>query len=274
MINNNKKKILEVKNVSLSYSKKQIIDDVNLCIYEGETISIIGHNGCGKTTLGKILAFLIQPDKGEFFFDNKKVSNNYDNLQKYIGFVFQNPDNQFFGSTVEDDIAFGLENHLVQQDQMSKLINDVAKEIGILDLLKKDVQQLSGGQKQQVSIADILVLKPKVIIFDESFSMLDFSNKKKIFELIKTIKKKYKLTIIYITHDLEDTLDSDRVFLLEHGKIFLSGSPNYVFQQSEKLQQINFETPFIFQLNQRLINKGIIKKVIFDIEQLVKIICK
>ena len=271
------KRILNLKNINFSYFGKKIIDNVSLEIYENEIISIIGHNGSGKTTLGKILSFLLEIDSGEIFFYDKKIdfnSNEIYDIKKKIGFIFQNPNNQFFGFTVLDDIAFGLENHLVPCYKIKKKIKSIAEKIKIVDLLDRDINSLSGGQKQKVAIADILVLEPKIIIFDESFTMLDAISKREVLEFIKDIKNKYHITIIYITHNLEDTLNSDRVIIMNNGKIFLSGNPIKVFTQENKLNSINFDTPFIFKLNNKLKKSFLIKKDYYTFEDIVKNICK
>ena len=269
-------KILELKNVNFYFSNKKVIDNISLDIYDNEIISIVGHNGSGKTTLGKIIALLLKINSGDMFFCGQKINFDCDNfdIHRNIGFVFQNPDNQFFGATVRDDIAFGLENNAISADEMEYKIQSVAKEIGIIDLLDKDVQCLSGGQKQKVAIADILVLNPKIIIFDESFAMLDNENKKKILHLIKTIKDKKHITIIHITHNLEETLNSDRIIVMNHGKIFLEGNPNFIFSQEQKLCSIGFKIPFIIELNKKLNDACLLKDNFYDLESLVNNICK
>lgn len=272
-----KKKILDLKNISFSYFNKKIIDDISLEIYEDEIISIIGCNGSGKTTLGKIISLLLEIDSGEIFFYGKKIdfdSIDIYNVRKNIGFIFQNPNNQFFGLTVRDDIAFGLENNLVSADDIEKKIKLVSEKMKIVDLLDKDVQHLSGGQKYKVTIADMLVLEPKIIIFDESFAMLDAINKKDILDLIKNIKNKYHITVIYITHNLEETLNSDKIIVLDKGKIFLSGSPIEVFTQKNKLNSINMDVPFIFKLNEKFKEESLIKEYHYDLDDLIKNICK
>lgn len=270
-------KISELKNISLSYFDKKIINNISLSIYEDEIISIIGLKGSGKTTLGKIISLLLKDDEGEIFFYDSKIdfnSCNFKSIRKNIGFVFQNPKNQFFGFRVEDDIAFGLENNLISRDDMKDKIFKVAKEIGISHLLNKDTQHLSGGQKQKIAIADMLALEPKIIIFDESFSMIDNSSKKEILNLIKDIKNEYHITVIFITYDLDETLNSNRVIVMEKGEIFLIGKPEEIYIQEEKLKTIGMDIPFIFKLNKKLKEAFLIKKENYILEDLVKKICK
>ena len=252
--------VIELKNVSFAYDEnKTILEDISLKIYKGEYVSLIGHNGSGKSTLAKIMAYLNEPTNGEVYINNTLINEkNCDSCREIIGIVLQNPDNQFIGSTVEEDIAFGLENRNVETKKMHEIVDKFASLVGMKEYLKKEPGELSGGQKQRVAIAGILALGLKVIILDEATSMLDPECVKEIKDLIFKMKENDKdLTIISITHDLEEAYLSDRVIVLNDKKIYKDDEPDKVFTSLKEMQSIGLDFPFILKIKSELKNNGI-----------------
>ena len=251
---------LEVKNLVFSYSDEHLaIDDVSFSADEGKFIAILGHNGSGKSTLAKLIVGLLEKKSGQIFFDGEEVTkNNIQKLQCKTALVFQNPDNQFIGVTVEDDIAFGLENKCFPHDKMQEEINLFADSVNMLDYLKKEPINLSGGQKQRVALAGALILRPEILILDEATSMLDPKGKSTVRKVIDKIHNENpNLTIISITHDVDEALLADEVFILSKGKLVKSGKPQEVFREREKLLELKLEVPFIYRFEEKLTNIGI-----------------
>ena len=227
--------ILEVKKVSFEYNEDlQALKDVSLSVEKGEFVCILGHNGSGKSTLAKLIMGLRAVTSGEIYVDGTLLNiDTVDDVRQKLGIVFQNPDNQFVGITVKDDIAFGLENRNISRDEMLGKIDYYSKLIGVDHLLSRDPSSLSGGEKQRVAIASVLACEPEIIIFDESTSMLDPKNAEELLSVIKTLKG--NKTIIYITHNLEEALLADRVIVMNKGNIVLSGNVFDVFKEKEVL---------------------------------------
>ena len=244
--------LIEVKDICYSYDdKRNAVDGVSFSVPQGTYMTVIGHNGSGKSTLAKLLAGLLELKSGEIIIDNYKLNlENIPKIREKLDIVFQNPDNQFIGSTVRDDIAFGLENHLVPQEQMDDIINEFSKQVGVFDLLEKEPQNLSGGQKQRVAIAGVLAMKPSIIIFDEATSMLDPRGKKEIKRLIASLNEDEKFTIISITHDIEEVLQSDICLVMNKGKVFLHDIPSKVFEHGKELREIGLDIPFVSQVKE------------------------
>lgn len=270
--------VIELKNVSFAYDEnKTILEDISLKIYKGEYVSLIGHNGSGKSTLAKIMAYLNEPTNGEVYINNTLINEkNCDSCREIVGIVLQNPDNQFIGSTVEEDIAFGLENRNVETIKMHEIVDKFASLVGMKEYLKKEPGELSGGQKQRVAIAGILALGLKVIILDEATSMLDPECVKEIKDLIFKMKENDKdLTIISITHDLEEAYLSDRVIVLNDKKIYKDDEPDKVFTSLKEMQSIGLDFPFILKIKSELKNNGIeIPSNIKKIKDLGGYLCK
>ncbi len=222
---------IEVKNLTFSYNEKtNVLEDVNLEINKGEWIAVLGHNGSGKSTLAKTLVGLLEPQKGEISIDGLIMNDEFAyEIRKKIGIVFQNPDNQFVGVTVRDDIAFGMENLCVPREEMLEKISFYAEKVNMLKFLDSEPANLSGGQKQRVAIAGILAMQSDIIIFDEATSMLDPFSREELIKYIKTLHQD-GLTIIMITHDINEALLADRILVMNKGKV-------YAFEDTEEIMK-------------------------------------
>lgn len=230
---------IEFKNVSFKYSDSSdyVIEDLSFSIEKGTMLTILGHNGSGKSTIAKLIMGLLSPTSGNIYIEGNLLSEeNIDSLRKKMGIIFQNPDNQFVGVTVKDDIAFGLENHQVPRDEMIKKIDKYASLVDMQDYLEVNPENLSGGQKQRVAIAGALAMETDLIIFDESTSMLDPKGTKEINKMIRLLKEEHNKTIISITHNLEEALIANRVIVINEGKIVLDGTPKEVLMQQSILE--------------------------------------
>ena len=252
---------IELKNISFSYSRDEteVVKHVSFKVREGSYVSVIGHNGSGKSTLARLIIGLLAPNDGEIYIDEELLTNkSVRKLRKKIGLVFQNPDNQFIGATVEDDIAFGLENRRIPRNEMQEIIKNYEKRVGMDDFLTKEPSRLSGGQKQRVAIAGALSLNPEILILDEATSMLDPKGKSDIRGLINEMKKANpNLTILSITHDVEEAFDSDEVLVLNKGELAFKGKPEDVFSNRKILESLNLDMPFIMDLKDKLKNEDI-----------------
>ncbi|MFC4323809.1 energy-coupling factor ABC transporter ATP-binding protein [Litchfieldia salsa] len=254
------KDILQVNYVSFKYNEESndVLKDVSFSVRNGEWLAIVGHNGSGKSTLAKILTGILFPSKGKVSF--REFDLNEDtiwDIRKKVGMVFQNPDNQFVGSTVNDDIAFGLENNGIHRDEMLKRIEFAVKQVKMEDYLESEPHQLSGGQKQRVAIAGVIALHPQLIILDEATSMLDPKGREEVIETIWKLKKDLNLTVLSITHDLEEAARADRMIVMKEGVIFAEGTPREIFKLDEELVSIGLDIPFPVKLSKELAKKGI-----------------
>lgn len=268
---------LSLKNVEFRYKQEypNAVDDVSFDITHGQYITIIGHNGSGKSTLSKIIIGVLHKQKGEIrLFDEIVTNKNIKQLRKHLGIVFQNPDNQFIGSTVRDDIAFGLENHLVPPSDMDEIINRVSKAVDMEKYLDHEPLWLSGGQKQRVAIASVLALEPDIIIFDEATSMLDPKGKREVKEIMLELQKQRNKTIISITHDMDEIVNADKVIVMNKGKLVRYGTPEEILKEWEFLQSIHLDIPFVLKVSLGLKNKGINIKETLNEEELISNICQ
>lgn len=252
--------VISIKNIHFNYQDqdtREALSDVSLDVYEGEWLAIIGHNGSGKSTLAKMMNGLLEASSGEIYIDGQLLTEKtvYEARRK-VGMVFQNPDNQFVGTTVEDDIAFGLENIGMPRDEMVQKINASLEMVRITKFKEKEPARLSGGQKQRVAIAGMIALAPKVVILDEATSMLDPQGR---FEVISTIQQLHKdkgITVISITHDLDEAAQADRVLLMEGGKVNRIGKPSEIFEMGTALVDKGLDVPFSEKLKAILNEKG------------------
>ncbi|MBB5185669.1 energy-coupling factor transport system ATP-binding protein [Faecalicoccus acidiformans] len=267
---------IKVSGLSFSYDgKKDVLSNVSFSIPKGCYTTIIGHNGSGKSTIAKLLIGLMSPKQGSIEILGQSLNEDsvYE-LRDHVGIVFQNPDNQFIGSTVADDIAFGLENHCVPQEQMQEIIEDVAERVGMLDFLNSEPTKLSGGQKQRVAIAGILAIEPEIIIFDESTSMLDPQGKASINEQIQKLHSEKDRTILSITHDMEEVAQSEYVIVLKDGKVVLTGSPMEIFAHEKELASMMLDIPFALKVSKELVKEKITDQEVCTLEEVVNQLCQ
>ena len=252
--------IIEIKNISFSYNNVDLaLNDVSLSIPQGKYVTIVGHNGSGKSTIAKCIIGLLQTSQGEIIVDGLTLNNeNIDAIRSKVGLVFQNPDNQFIGSTVKDDIAFGLENHRVDPKLMDEIIDRFAKAVNMSDYLNFEPTKLSGGQKQRVAIAGALSMTPKILILDEATSMLDPKGKSEVNDLVKQLHSQTNMTIISITHDIEEAYQSDIVYVMNEGRIIEFGDPKDILAKEVLLKSIKLDIPFALKFKFALNKVGII----------------
>ena len=253
--------VISIKNIHFHYhddDKREALSDVSIDVYPGEWLAIIGHNGSGKSTLAKMMNGLLEPNEGSIYIDGQLlIEETVYEARRKVGMVFQNPDNQFVGTTVEDDIAFGLENIGMPREEMIQKINSSLEMVRMTPFKDKEPARLSGGQKQRVAIAGMIALAPKVVILDEATSMLDPQGR---FEVISTIQKLHKekgITVISITHDLEEAASADRVLLMEGGKVNRIGTPSDIFEMGTALVEKGLDVPFSEKLKAVLKEKGL-----------------
>ncbi|BAX31817.1 TPA: energy-coupling factor ABC transporter ATP-binding protein [Streptococcus pneumoniae] len=253
------KSIIDVKNLSFRYKENQNyydVKDITFHVKRGEWLSIVGHNGSGKSTTVRLIDGLLEAESGEIVIDGQRLTEeNVWNIRRQIGMVFQNPDNQFVGATVEDDVAFGLENQGLSRQEMKKRVEEALALVGMLDFKKREPARLSGGQKQRVAIAGVVALRPVILILDEATSMLDPEGRRELIGTVKGIRKDYDMTVISITHDLEEVAMSDRVLVMKKGEIESTSSPRELFSRND-LDQIGLDDPFANQLKKSLSQNG------------------
>ena len=253
------KSIIDVKNLSFRYKESQEyydVKDITFHVKRGEWLSIVGHNGSGKSTTVRLIDGLLEAESGEIVIDGQRLTEeNVWDIRRQIGMVFQNPDNQFVGATVEDDVAFGLENQGLSRQEMKKRVEEALDLVGMLDFKKREPARLSGGQKQRVAIAGVVALRPAILILDEATSMLDPEGRRELIETVKGIRKDYDMTVISITHDLEEVAMSDRVLVMKRGEIESTSSPRELFSRND-LDQIGLDDPFANQLKHSLNQNG------------------
>mgnify|MGYP004494371009 FL=1 len=253
------KSIIDVKNLSFRYKESQEyydVKDITFHVKRGEWLSIVGHNGSGKSTTVRLIDGLLEAESGEIVINGQQLTEeNVWSIRRQIGMVFQNPDNQFVGATVEDDVAFGLENQGLSRQEMKKRVEESLALVGMLDFKKREPARLSGGQKQRVAIAGVVALRPAILILDEATSMLDPEGRRELIDTVKGIRKDYDMTVISITHDLEEVAMSDRVLVMKKGEIESTSSPRNLFSRND-LDQIGLDDPFANQLKNFLSQNG------------------
>lgn len=267
---------IKVENLTFSYDKEiNAVENVSFSIEEGSYTTIIGHNGSGKSTIAKLLIGLLEKDEGSIYVDGVELTmESLYEIRDKVGIVFQNPDNQFIGATVADDIAFGLENHQVESSKMQGIIEKFAKKVKMTDYLLSEPTKLSGGQKQRVAIAGVLAMSPEILIFDESTSMLDPQGKAEINALIQEIHKESKITIISITHDIEEVSHSDHVIVMDGGHVVMDGKPDDILRKEDELIRLRLDIPFALKFTKALRSNGIDIKDCTTMEKVVEEVCQ
>ena len=273
--------IIKIKNVSFTYpeSETPAIDNISLDIKRGSWTSIIGHNGSGKSTIIRLINGLLVPDekgKPEIEVDGLKLNDDTVwEVRNKVGIVFQNPDNQFVGATVADDVAFGLENRGVSHSEMVKIVPEAIKAVGMSEYTNAEPANLSGGQKQRVAIAGILAIKPKIIVLDEATSMLDPEGRDQILSIVQAMKNKYDLTVISITHDIDEANMADQVLVMNDGKLITKGSTKDVFSQVDLLKKLGLDVPFYEQVKAKLLADSVEIPASIDSEkELINYLCQ
>lgn len=256
---------------------KRAIDGVDIDIPEGSFVAILGHNGSGKSTLAKHMNAILVPSGGTMWVngrDTKDPENLWD-VRQSAGMVFQNPDNQIIGTVVEEDVGFGPENLGVPADEIWKRVEESLKDVGMLEYRKSSPNKLSGGQKQRVAIAGVIAMEPKCIVLDEPTAMLDPNGRKEVIKTVRRLQKTKKVTVILITHYMEEVIEADQVFVMDKGHVVMHGTPKEVFSQEEKLKKYRLDVPQVTMLADELRKRGLdILKGILKKEELVEVLCR
>ena len=257
---NNMENIIKVRNLKYKYdseSENYTLNDVSFQVKKGEWLSIVGHNGSGKSTTVRLIDGLLEAESGDIIISGDKLTaENVWEKRRQIGMVFQNPDNQFVGATVEDDVAFGLENQGLAYDLMVERVQQALELVGMQDFKEREPARLSGGQKQRVAVAGVVALRPDIIILDEATSMLDPEGRLDLIQTVKKIKDSNQLTVISITHDLDEIALSDRVLVMKEGQVESTATPRELFSR-EDLEELGLDQPFVNQVKVALRQSGL-----------------
>ncbi|QUH25468.1 energy-coupling factor transporter ATPase [Serpentinicella alkaliphila] len=272
--------IIEIKNLTYQYTNEDrdlAIKEITKEIKVGEFVAIIGHNGSGKSTLAKLLNALLMPTTGDITVDglNTKDEDSIWEVRQTAGMVFQNPDNQIVATIVEEDVAFGPENLGLEPKIIVERVNEALQIVDMDHHRHRAPHLLSGGQKQRIAIAGVIAMKPKCIIFDEPTAMLDPSGRREVLKTIKKLNREENMTIIHITHFMEEAVDADRIIVMEEGKIILEGTPREVFSEVSKLKELGLDVPQVTELAHELIKEGVnIPKDILTVDEMVMHLCQ
>ena len=253
--------LISLQNIFYRYNtdaENFVLNDVSLAIERGEWVTLLGANGSGKSTLVKTLNGLNVPQQGNVVIDNLELNDeNIWTIRQKVGMVFQNPDNQFVGSTVQDDVAFGLENIGLPREEMIERIDDSLKRVGMENYKVVEPAKLSGGQKQRVAIAGVLALRPEIIVLDEATSMLDPKGRAEVLATVEAIKEESNVTVISITHDINEAAQADRILVMEKGQIKYEDVPEEIFKLGDELIDLGLNVPFVEKLKQTLVARGL-----------------
>ena len=281
------KKMVQTDDLIFEYAKRdeegnvigsyRAIDQVNLEVEEGQFMAVLGHNGAGKSTLAKHLNAILVPTEGTVWVDGTNTSdpNELWNVRQSAGMVFQNPDNQIIGTVVEEDVGFGPENLGVPTDEIWQRVEDSLKAVGMISYRHHSPNKLSGGQKQRVAIAGVIAMKPRCIVLDEPTAMLDPNGRKEVLRTVEELRKKEKVTVILITHYMEEVIDADKVFVMDHGHVVMEGTPREIFSQVDTLKKYRLDVPQVTILADELKKRGLdIPAGILRKEELVEAICR
>ena len=249
--------LIQIQDLTYEYDVFKL-GPLNLELDKDQWVSIIGRNGSGKSTLARLIDGLIEAQSGTITVNGLEVNEqNVWQIRSQIGVVFQNPDNQFVGANAEDDVAFGLENRQISHEEMVKRVNESLEAVGMAEFAKHEPSKLSGGQKQRVAIAGILAIRPQIIILDEATSMLDPEGRRDLIQLIRHLKDQFHFTVIAITHDIDETVFSDQVIVLDQGKIRMQGCPAEVYHNRDQLMDLGLDLPFVEKLKLKLQENGL-----------------
>ncbi|MBE6774797.1 MAG: energy-coupling factor transporter ATPase [Ruminococcaceae bacterium] len=250
---------------------ENVIENMSLKIEKGDFVAVLGHNGCGKSTLAKLCNAILVPQQGKVYIDGIDTADEeriYD-IRQRVGMVFQNPDNQIVATVVEDDVAFGPENLGVEPAEIRKRVDEALRDVGMYDFRFFEPHKLSGGQKQRVAIAGIIAMKPDCIVLDEPTAMLDPRGRREVMDTVKRLNEEYGITVIFITHYMDEAVRANRVIVMDKGKILLDGAPKEVFVNTDTLKDIGLDIPEATELTHLLIGKGIdLPEDILDIDEL------
>lgn len=252
---------------------KRAVDSVDIDIEEGSFVAILGHNGSGKSTLAKHLNGILLPSEGNVFITDidTSIENRLLDIRKTVGMVFQNPDNQIIGNVVEEDVAFGPENIGIPTKEILKRVDESLKAVGMTVYRMRSPNKLSGGQKQRVAIAGIMAMKPRCIVLDEPTAMLDPNGRKEVIQTIKELNRLEKITVLLITHYMEEVVEADRVIVMDEGKIVMDGTPKDIFSRVKELRKLKLDVPAVTELAYELTNAGMdIPSGILEIDELIK----
>lgn len=267
-------KIISIQNMTFSYEDNKLFNKFNLDVKKGDFLTLVGPNGSGKSTLIRIILGFIKTS-GKIIINNLEMNDlNVKKIVSNIGVVFENPDNQFVAETVMDDIAFSLENKNMDKVNIKKSVLEIASFLGIEDILNKEPHSLSGGQKQLVALASALVSKPNILILDEAFAMIDNNTRNRIYSILKELNKKEKLTIINVTHDMDESIYGNRIVALSKGKVKLDGKTLDVLKQERELTKLGLSLPFMVDLSIKLKYYGLVDEIILDMDKMVDILWK
>lgn len=253
------------------------VDEVDLDVKEGQFIAILGHNGSGKSTLAKHINAILVPTGGTMWVDGKDTKKPEElwNVRQSAGMVFQNPDNQIIGTVVEEDVGFGPENLGVPTDEIWERVEDSLKSVGMIEYRHHSPNKLSGGQKQRVAIAGVVAMEPKCIVLDEPTAMLDPVGRKEVLKTVKKLRKKKNVTVILITHYMEEVIDADKIYVMDHGHVVMEGTPREIFAQVDRLKEYRLDVPQVTILADTLRKMGLdIPEGILRKEELVEAVCR
>lgn len=253
------------------------VDEVDLDVKEGQFIAILGHNGSGKSTLAKHINAILVPTGGTMWVDGKDTKKPEElwNVRQSAGMVFQNPDNQIIGTVVEEDVGFGPENLGVPTDEIWERVEDSLKSVGMIEYRHHSPNKLSGGQKQRVAIAGVVAMEPKCIVLDEPTAMLDPVGRKEVLKTVKKLRKKKNVTVVLITHYMEEVIDADKIYVMDHGHVVMEGTPREIFAQVDRLKEYRLDVPQVTILADTLRKMGLdIPEGILRKEELVEAVCR
>ncbi len=271
--------IIEIKNAVYKYDdeSEDVLHSVSLNIKKGEFVCILGHNGCGKSTLAKLINGLYQPTEGTVLVDgmDTKDEDKIIAIRSKAGMVFQNPDNQMVATIVEEDVAFGPENLGIPQSELRQRVDNALQTVNMFEFKDSAPHRLSGGQKQRIAIAGILAMEPEIIIMDESTSMLDPKGRREVLETVHRLNKEKGITVVFITHFMEETVNADRIIVMGDGKIKMEGTPKEIFAREEEINELTLEVPPITKMAQQLNERGInIERNVLTFEELFNQLCQ